>query len=54
MRLDPAIITALEKEIGAAADRLNAKPSGTAEYDQAAQQLAQLEAQLERYQAQVT
>lgn len=54
MKLDASVITALEKEIYEAAARLSAKQSGTGEYDQAAQQLAMLENQLERYQAQVT
>lgn len=52
MRLDPAVLTALEREISEAQDKLALKKSGTMEYDQLARVVSDLEAQLERYQAQ--
>lgn len=53
MRLDKAVLDALEREISDAQGRLATKKSGTSEYDQAARLIADLEAQRERYQAQV-
>lgn len=52
MRLDAAVITALEREIADAQGRRNLKKPGTAEYDHACRIVTDLENQLERYHVQ--
>lgn len=52
MRLDPAVLHALEREITEEKGKLATKKQGTGEYDQVLRIISDLENQLQRYQAQ--